>query len=96
MLGALRYIGHVGTGTGWNDRTLTASTARLTALAMPSSPFADRVPQDHARNARWVRPALVGDVAFCGGTTAGQLRHPSFRGLREDLDPDDVRRTTPG
>ncbi|MFE9751410.1 non-homologous end-joining DNA ligase [Saccharothrix saharensis] len=93
--GALRYLGHVGTGTGWTDRTLTALTTRLTTLATPSCPFADEVPRDHARDALWVRPELVGEVAFRGLTTAGRLRHPSFKGLRDDLDPRDVRASTP-
>ncbi len=88
--GALRYAGHVGTGTGWNDRALAALTTRLEALSSPASPFADEVPRDQARHARWVRPELVGEVVSRGWTTAGRLRHPSFRGLR-DIDPHDVR-----
>ena len=35
----------------------------------------------------WVAPELVGQVAFSEWTTAGQLRHPRFEGLRRDKDP---------
>ncbi len=35
----------------------------------------------------WVEPELVGQVAFSEWTTAGQLRHPRFQGLRRDKDP---------
>ena len=38
-----------------------------------------------------LRPELVGEVAFAGWTADGRMRHPSWRGLRDDLDPEEVR-----
>jgi bifunctional non-homologous end joining protein LigD len=37
-----------------------------------------------------VEPLLVGEVAFTEWTRDGRLRHPSWRGLRDDVSPQDV------
>ena len=39
------------------------------------------------RHAHWVRPELVAVVEFRQLTSAGKLRAPSFKGLRDDKDP---------
>lgn len=83
----LRYVGRV--GTGFNDRDLDDITARLTKLHRATSPLYDVPPAD-ARDARWVRPALVGEVEFAEWTAADRLRQPSWRGWRTDKAPGDV------
>ncbi|WP_107081740.1 non-homologous end-joining DNA ligase [Streptomyces sp. SBT349] len=83
--GALRYIGHV--GSGFTAAALADLLERLTPLARPTSPFAEPVPREHARTARWVEPRLVGDIAFRAWTRDRRLRQPSWRGLRPDRDP---------
>lgn len=88
--GRLVYAGHV--GTGFSDRVLADLGARLRAGASATSPFADDVPRAHARDANWVTPRLVGEVAFSEWTRDGRMRHPSWRGLRPDKHPDEVRR----
>jgi bifunctional non-homologous end joining protein LigD len=40
----------------------------------------------------WVDPTLVGEVSFSEWTNEGRLRHPSWRGLRDDKSPEEVRR----
>jgi len=59
----------------------------------------DRPPFDLGRLPRsgvhWVQPRLVAQVGFSEWTTAGELRHPRFQGLRDDKDPADVVRETP-
>jgi bifunctional non-homologous end joining protein LigD len=84
--GRLVYAGHV--GTGFAD----ADLRELAGLFTPrrTSPFADRLPREVTRDAHWVQPTLVGEVAFSAWTAEGRLRHPAWRGLRDDLDPDDV------
>jgi bifunctional non-homologous end joining protein LigD len=52
------------------------------------------VPREHARGARWVEPRLVGEVAYRTWTPDGRLRHPSWRGLRPDKAPTEVRRVS--
>lgn len=83
---SLRYAGRVGSGFG--ERTLRALHARLETLRRSSSPFSDTVPD--ARSARWVEPTLVVEVAFTERTREGRLRHPTYRGLREDKEPSEV------
>jgi bifunctional non-homologous end joining protein LigD len=88
--GRLVYAGRV--GTGFTQDRLRALTERLAPLARTSSPFDVPVPAADARDARWVEPVLVGEVAFAQWTRDGRLWHPSWRGLRDDRDPRDVTR----
>jgi bifunctional non-homologous end joining protein LigD len=78
----LRYIGNV--GTGFTDAVLADLLGRLTRLARLTSPFAEPVPAEFARHARWVAPELVGEVEYRSVSRDGRLRHPSWRGLRSD------------
>jgi bifunctional non-homologous end joining protein LigD len=41
-------------------------------------------------SAHFVRPRHVGEVGFSEWTAAGHLRHPTWRGLRDDTAPADV------
>ncbi len=88
--GALAYVGHV--GTGFTGRMLDDLRERIGPLERDSSPFAGAVPRTHARDAHWVQPRLVGEVAFTEWTTDGRLRHPTWRGLRPDKRPAEVTR----
>jgi bifunctional non-homologous end joining protein LigD len=88
--GRLVYAGRV--GTGFTQATLAHLMARLTDLARTRSPYADALPAADTREARWVAPELVGEVAFSEWTRDGRLRHPRWRGLRPDKSPDEVRR----
>jgi bifunctional non-homologous end joining protein LigD len=84
--GRLVYAGHVGTG-------FTAQDLRdVEALFTPrrTSPFAGTLPREVTRDAHWVEPSIVGEVAYAVWTADARLRHPSWRGLRDDLDPEDV------
>ncbi len=87
--GALRYLGHV--GTGFSDAVLVGLMTRLRPLARPTSPFDEVVPREHARKARWVEPVLVGEVEYRLVTRDGRLRHAAWRGLRPDRSPESVR-----
>jgi bifunctional non-homologous end joining protein LigD len=84
----LIYAGHV--GTGFSDETLRLLGQRLAPLRRGSSPFDGPVPPEHARNAVWVEPRLVIQVAFERWTRAGRMRAPVYKGLRDDKDPADV------
>jgi bifunctional non-homologous end joining protein LigD len=84
--GRLVYAGHV--GTGFTDRDLAELKRTLTSRA--TSPFEGALPREVTRDAHWVEPDLVGEVAYAVWTADGRLRHPSWRGVRDDLEPDDV------
>ncbi len=84
----LIYAGHV--GTGFTDETLRLLGDKLRPLRRPDSPFATPAPPEHARPAVWVEPRLVIQVAFDRWTKAGRMRAPVYKGLRDDIDPQDV------
>jgi ATP-dependent DNA ligase len=44
------------------------------------------MPKPDARVARWVQPRLLAEVEYTEITPDGLIRHPSFKGLREDKD----------
>ena len=81
-----RYIGHV--GTGFTHATLRDLYQRLLRLRTGRSPFKERVKNEAATT--WVKPQLVAEVKFTEWTSAGEMRHPAFLGLREDKEAEDV------
>jgi bifunctional non-homologous end joining protein LigD len=88
--GLLFFVGHV--GTGFTDQALDEMAELLEPLARPTSPFDDEVPREYAKDAHWVSPELVGEVAYGEWTSEGRLRMPSWRGLRADKDPREAQR----
>ncbi|WP_020525245.1 non-homologous end-joining DNA ligase [Catelliglobosispora koreensis] len=87
--GALSFIGAV--GTGFTQSALRALQLQLTAIETTVSPATGRpVPTMYARGAHWTSPTLVGEVQFRTWTPEGTMRHPSWRGLRPDKQPNDV------
>ena len=81
-------IGH--TGTGFSGRELERVARLLAPLETPTCPFATR-PVANERP-HWTRPEIVVEVAFTEWTADGKLRHPKYLGVRDDVDPRDVRR----
>jgi bifunctional non-homologous end joining protein LigD len=86
----LRYAGKVGTGFGAGDLRLLRG--RLEPLAAEESPFDGRQPE---KGSNFVRPELVCEIEFAEWTNAGTLRHPSYKGLRDDKPAIDVVREEP-
>lgn len=84
----LRYVGKV--GTGFSADTRSTLLRDLRDLATAKSPFVSALPSAEAGAAHFVRPELVGEVQFGEWTTAGRLRHPTWRGLRPDKAPHEV------
>lgn len=90
--GKLRYAGKV--GTGFDTKTLRDLRKRLEPLAQARPPFRNP-PRGANRGVHWVRPKLVAQIDFTEWTDEGLLRHPTFRGLREDKAAKDVVRERP-
>lgn len=84
---ALEYVGSV--GTGFDDATLDALARRLAPLRRESSPFEGVIDKG---DAVFIEPRLVVEVEFTQWTRDGRLRHPSFKGVRDDKDPREVAR----
>jgi len=89
--GKLVYAGKV--GTGFSSQDARDLRRRLDALTRTACPFVKRPPG--AAHAHWVRPELVGEVEFTEWTPDGRLRHPSWKGLREDKPAREIVRERP-
>ncbi len=74
---ALRYAGAV--GTGFSEAVATMLRQRLDGIATPRCAVAGL----KVKGAVWVAPDLRAEIAYRGVTTAGELRHASFKGLVE-------------
>lgn len=83
--GKLVPVGHV--GTGFDERTLRDLLAKLRERQSPTPPFSP-TPRVNGP-AQWCLPELVCEVHYTELTNDGTLRHPTFRGLRPDIDPQD-------
>ena len=88
--GALQFAGRV--GSGFSDRDLSMWRDLLASRALDRSPFAG---PGLPRDARFVRPDLVVEVAFTEWTGEGRLRHPVMLGRRDDVEAHSVRRESP-
>jgi bifunctional non-homologous end joining protein LigD len=83
--GALKYAGRV--GTGFDEAELNRLGGLLASLARPDSPFDGRQPP---RETKFVEPQLVAAVDYGEWTQARTLRHPVYKGLRDDIEPEAV------
>jgi bifunctional non-homologous end joining protein LigD len=82
----LVYAGKV--GTGFSQEVLRDLHGRLSEIEVGESPCTrGALPR---KGVHWAKPRLVAEVAFTEWTSAGQLRHPRYLGLRSDKEADDV------
>ncbi|WP_102143295.1 ATP-dependent DNA ligase [Mycobacterium hubeiense] len=87
--GGLQFVGRV--GTGFTEKELAKLKRILKPLHTDESPFNTRLPTQDAKGVTFVKPELVGEVRYSERTTDNRLRQPSWRGLRPDKSPDEVR-----
>ncbi|MCW3010394.1 MAG: ligD [Solirubrobacterales bacterium] len=78
----LRYAGRV--GTGFTQAELDRLAGLLGPLEQPGAPFTAPGGPKPPREAVWVAPRYLAEVEFTEWTPDGQLRHPSYKGLRDD------------
>jgi bifunctional non-homologous end joining protein LigD len=79
--GQLVYKGHVTLGVGGEP------FRRIKTLNKTDCPFSE-IPKGN-ENAVWVTPELVCTVKYMMKTESGGMRHPVFKGLREDKSPEE-------
>ncbi|HYC28892.1 MAG TPA: DNA ligase D, partial [Chitinophagaceae bacterium] len=100
--GEFRHIGVV--GTGFNNRNQTELLQKLKPFITKECPFA--VVPDYNKPSRfrpdppkaevtWVKPHVVVEISYRELTKDGVLRHPSFKGIREDKNAKEVVREQP-
>jgi bifunctional non-homologous end joining protein LigD len=88
--GRLVYASKV--GTGFTDATLANLARLMKPLERETSPFEVGGPPGRAH---FVEPRLVAEIEFSEWTRGGELRAPSFKGLRPDKEARDVVREVP-
>jgi bifunctional non-homologous end joining protein LigD len=86
------YAGKV--GTGFTDKTLAQLASLLEPRRRDTSPFTAGARPPRA--SIFVEPELVAEVEFTEWTQQGQLRHPSFKGMRNDKPAQQVVREVAG
>jgi DNA ligase D-like protein (predicted ligase)/DNA ligase D-like protein (predicted polymerase) len=86
--GKLLFAGKV--GTGFNTKTRQQLIRSLTAIERDDDPF-EETPKEYRQRARWNEPRTVVEVDFAEFTSDGLLRHATFRGIREDKQPEEIR-----
>jgi len=79
--GQLRYAGRV--GTGYTEARLGDLAEKFRRYARNSPPV-EGIPREIMRDARFLKPVLVAEVALRGWTRDGLVRQGSFKGLRSD------------
>lgn len=86
--GMLVQVGKV--GTGFDEVALRALHRTLRSIQVSAPPVVNPPRGASARGVQWVRPELVAQVAYTEMTADRSLRHPTFRGLRDDKAVGDV------
>ncbi len=84
--GELVYKGRA--GTGFSAELMDELANRFARIARKTPPAL--VPKEDARDAHWITPRLVAEIAFTEFTADGRVRHASFVGLRDDKDATEV------
>lgn len=79
-------------GSGFTIDSATELYSQLLKHKQPAPPFAVKPEASLARGAIWTEPLFVADIEYRGVTPDGALRHPVFKGLRDDKEPKSVTR----
>ena len=77
--GELIYAGKV--DHGFTPESAKNLQALLQPLIRKTQPYARRI----AHRAIWVEPSLLAEIKYRAKSAEGKLRHPFFKGVREDL-----------
>lgn len=83
--GRLHYVGKV--GTGFSQKSLASLFQAFQPLVTDRAPVVD---PPREKNATWLEPRLVAQIAFEELTADHKLRQPVFLGLRDDKSAQDV------
>jgi bifunctional non-homologous end joining protein LigD len=75
----LIYAGKV--DHGFDEQSTAELRKRLTPLIRKTQPYTKRI----AHKGIWVEPELLAEIEYRAKSAEGKVRHPFFKGLREDL-----------
>jgi bifunctional non-homologous end joining protein LigD len=91
-------------GTGFNVKVQKEILEKLKPLIIPTCPFIHEPafnkpsrfrPNPPQAEVTWVKPEIVCEISYREMAKDGAIRHPSFRGLREDKPAKEVVRERP-
>jgi len=100
--GELKFIGPV--GTGFSDQFQEQLLKKLKPLITKKCPFREVPeynkpsrfrPNPPKAEVTWVKPKLVAEISYRAINPDGAMRQPSFKGLREDKEPQEVVKEKP-
>jgi bifunctional non-homologous end joining protein LigD len=77
--GQLIYAGKV--DHGFTPQSEKELRARLKPLIRKTQPYAKKI----AHRGIWVEPSLLAEIEYRAKSAEGKVRHPFFKGIREDL-----------
>ncbi len=86
--GRLKYIGNC--GTGFDAQRLKSLHEAMQKLENKKKPFPEEVKVMKEKEVTWLKPVLVCEVYYSEWTKDNRLRHPVFKGLREDKHAHDI------
>lgn len=83
----LFYMGNCGSGFSGEEQKKLIE--KFQNIKMSSSPFSEKI-NLKGRKPQWLKPELVCEVKFLEWTKEGKMRHPVYKGLREDKEPEEI------
>ena len=86
----LVYAGRA--GTGFTARNMRELEEKFQRLKRETTPFKHSPGSRKDENITWLEPVLVAEIKFAQWTEENLLRQASFKGLRTDKDPGDIKR----
>jgi bifunctional non-homologous end joining protein LigD len=89
----LIYTGRA--GTGFTQKTRRDLESKFKKIQRKTPPFKDTPEERSGEAITWLSPRLVAEIRFAEWTDHNQLRQASYKGLRTDKDPKEVKRESP-
>ena len=99
---SLQYTGKI--GTGFSFKLQEDLMAKFKPLITKDCPFSNKPdvnkpsrfrPNPPQAKATWLRPELTCEVSYLEMTSDGVMRHPSFKGMRDDKSPNEIVKEKP-
>lgn len=87
----LEYIGNC--GSGFDEKMLKKLYNLMSTYKTDKKPITEKVHRE--KDVQWIEPEIICEIHFTEWTKGGNVRHPVFKGLREDKSPKDVEKEMP-
>lgn len=88
----LTYIGNCGSGFSSSEQKQLLK--KFKSLETKANPFEEKIALK-GRTPHWMKPELICEVKFSEWTKSGMMRHPVFKGLRDDKTEEEIVKQDP-